>query len=106
MNEPTRQHDGMPDNMPPGLDALLREWHDVNADRAAEGRDALVERLRESRPAERPRSTTARQPGPVAVLALFIQRAIVNRYTPAFASLMFLVVIIAMLVPRLPTAIR
>ena len=43
MNKHAKQPDGTPDNMPQGLDALLREWHDVNADRAAHGiADTLV----------------------------------------------------------------
>ena len=96
MNDPSKH----PDRTPPELDALLREWHDVNADRAAHGRDLLVERLRETRRAERTRPAAIRQPGPFAVLAELAQRMVVNRYTPALASLTFLVVIIALLVPR------
>ena len=48
MNEqndiPTNPHDVGP---PPGdeLDALLRAWHQENADRAAAGRDKLVDPL-------------------------------------------------------------
>ena len=30
------------------LDALLRRWHDVNAQRAAAGREALMQRLAKS----------------------------------------------------------
>jgi len=96
MNDPAKQ----PDHMPPELDALLREWHDVNADRAAHGRDLLVERLRKTRRAEQTRAAAPRLPGPFAVLAGLAQRMVANRYMPALASLTFLVVIIALLVPR------
>ena len=100
MNKHAKQPDGTPDNMPQGLDALLREWHDVNADRAADGRDLLVERLREARRADQARAAAPRLPGPFAVLAGLARRMVVNRYTPALASLTFLIVIIALLVPR------
>ena len=74
MNDPAKQ----PDHVPPGLNTLLREWHDVNADRAAHGRDLLVERLRKTRRAEQTRAAAPRLPGPLDVLAGFAQRMVAN----------------------------
>ena len=36
------KHANQPDGMSPQLDALRREWHDVNAGQAAPGRDLPV----------------------------------------------------------------
>ena len=94
MSDPT------PQGPPPHdeLDALLKQWHDVNAERAAAGRDRLVRELRSVRRAQRAAATP--RPNPIAVLASLVRGALVNRYTPAVASLMFLVAIIGLLMPR------
>src|SRR5262245_22684376 len=79
------------------LDALLRRWHDVNAERAAAGRDRLITALRDER-RERRRAAAAPKLTLADILAV-VRRTLVNRYSPAVASLMFLVVIAALLMP-------
>jgi hypothetical protein len=91
MTDHERHPTGMPGDE---LDSLLRRWHDVNAERAAAGRDRLVAALRSARaPAPGPRGAT------LAAAFAFVRSALMNRYSPAVASLMFLVVIAALLVP-------
>ena len=94
------KHAKQPDGMSPKLDALLREWHDVNAEHAAHGRDLLVEQLREARRAEQARAAAPRLPGPFAVLAGIARRMVGNRYTPALASAPLRVGIIPLPVAR------
>ena len=77
------------------LDSLLRQWHDVNAERAAAGRDELVGRLRDQGQADR-----GLVAGRLGTAASFVRIAIMNRYSPIAASLLFAVVVIALLVPR------
>ncbi len=82
---------------------MLRQWHDVNADRAAAGRDELMARLSEAR--QRERHAQPAQPAKfafgesIATVVAFTRSVIMNRYSPAVASLMFLVVIFALLMP-------
>ncbi len=88
-------------NNPPGtgdeLDSLLRRWHDVNAERAAAGRDRLIAAMRDER---RTRRRAPSSPGlTVSAILGIVRRTLVNRYSPAVASLMFLVVIAALLMP-------
>ncbi len=93
------QHHGNPSSQQPGdeLDSLLRRWHDVNAERAAAGRDRLIATMRDERRAKRPAPSS---PGlTVSAILGVVRRTLMNRYSPALASLMFLVVIAALLMP-------
>ncbi len=90
-------HDNNPKGTGDKLDSLLRRWHDVNAERAAAGRDRLIAAMRDER---RKRRRTPSSPGlTVSAILGIVRRALVNRYSPAVASLMFLVVIAALLMP-------
>ncbi len=92
------------------LDAMLRTWHDANAQRAAAGRDRLVRALAEQaddeqhvlrfkdHPAAREpqiASRVAARPSPFALL----RSLAVNPYSRLAASLMILVALITLLIP-------
>ncbi|MCH7847853.1 MAG: VWA domain-containing protein, partial [Planctomycetes bacterium] len=92
------------------LDAMLRTWHDANAQRAAAGRDRLVRALAEQaddeqhvlrfkdHPAAREpqiASRVAARPSPFALL----RSIAVNPYSRLAASLMILVALITLLIP-------
>ena len=81
------------------LDSLLRQWHAVNAEQAAAGRDRLLERLRAQERARKQRPTADRAvAGSLTAFFLLIRSALVNRYSPA-AALMVFIVIFAVLFP-------
>lgn len=89
--------DGRDDAMPPPrdeLDALLREWHTVHADRARAGRDRLLAALaRENNPA--PTAGAGQSP-----IIRIIRSTIVNRYSPlAAAALVAVALAISFLIP-------
>ena len=102
MSDPTKQSQGPSPHdehdRQATLDVLLRQWHDVNADRAAAGRDRLLHQLRESRRAQRVAARS--QPGAFALLGAYLRTIVMNRYAPALASLGFVVVVFTLLVPR------
>ncbi len=92
------------------LDAMLRTWHDANAQRAAAGRDRLVRALAEQaddeqhvlrfkdHPAAREPQIAGRvtaRPSPFVLLRSFA----VNPYSRLAASLMILVALITLLIP-------
>ncbi len=92
------------------LDAMLRTWHDANAQRAAAGRDRLVRALAEQaddeqhvlrfrdHPAARDSQIAdpvAARPSPFALL----RSLAVNPYSRLAASLMILVALITLLIP-------
>jgi hypothetical protein len=80
------------------LDSLLRSWHEVNAERAAAGRDRLLARLR------RERQPSREAPGfgeSLAAFILFVRSAIMNRYSPVAATVIVMVAVIAVLMPSL-----
>ncbi|MHC5022719.1 MAG: VIT and vWA domain-containing protein, partial [Planctomycetota bacterium] len=101
-----------PDNTPRSsepprdeLDELLREWHGLHAKQAAAARDRLLDSLSGApdgaiAPDPRPRrdisSVAPDRPSPLVI----IRRLIMNRYTPAAASLMLVAALLAaLLVP-------
>ena len=84
---------------PDELDSILRQWHAVNAEQAAAGRDRLLERIRAQERARKRRPTADRAvAGSLTAFFLLIRSALVNRYSPA-AALMVFIVIFAVLFP-------
>ncbi|MHC4416459.1 MAG: VIT domain-containing protein [Planctomycetota bacterium] len=82
------------------LDALLRSWHAVNAERATAGRDRLLAGLRaETRPREAPRPAGPALGESVVAFISLLRSVLMNRYSPVAASLLLLVTLIAVLMP-------
>lgn len=74
------------------LDALLRQWHEVHAERAREGRDDLLQALAGA-PAHS--GGPHRRISPIAI----IRRTVASPYVRAAASFLLLVTLIALLMP-------
>jgi hypothetical protein len=74
------------------FDALLRQWHEVHAERARDGRDRL---LRTLAGAEVHAGGFRRRTGPLA----FVRRVVTSPYARAAASFLLLVALIALLMP-------
>jgi len=74
------------------FDALLRQWHEVHAERACDGRDRLLQALA---------GAPAHSGGPHRRIAplVFVRRAATSPYVRAAASFLLLVTLIALLVP-------
>ncbi|MBN1345225.1 MAG: VWA domain-containing protein [Phycisphaerae bacterium] len=95
------------------LDAMLRIWHEENADRAAAGRDGLLRTLAEQRgraprdnqketehnaPPHRRKYATGTAQGIPHIRTLF-RRIIMNRYSPAAAAVLVIGTLITLLGP-------
>ncbi|UCD29944.1 MAG: hypothetical protein JSV03_05565, partial [Planctomycetota bacterium] len=92
------------------LDALLRAWHQANADRAAAARDRLMRTLGEQNHKEgmEPGGRIGVKPDELSEGGAFgarhggrnlIRRMIMNRYSPIAACLVLLAVLIPLLIP-------
>ncbi len=88
------------------LDGLLREWHQMNAERAAASRDRLMHNIPQNRvePAAADHVQVDAEAGhrpatTVATTRPFIRRLIMNRYAPIAASLVLLAALIPTLLP-------
>ncbi|MCH8006775.1 MAG: VWA domain-containing protein, partial [Planctomycetes bacterium] len=85
---------------PDKLDSLLRQWHAVNAEQAAAGRDRLLERIRAQERARKPRPTADRAiAGSLTAFFHLIRSALVNRYSPAAALMVFIVIFAVLYFP-------
>lgn len=84
------------------LDALLRQWHAVHADRARAGRDRLLAALA-AEPARNPEKPAAAHDAgapPRTPVIHVIRRTLMNRYSPmAAAALIALALLVSMLIP-------
>jgi len=89
MNHRTPDQSDMHDD---ALDALLRQWHDTNADRAMAQRDQLMSAVSGSLAARR-----AAHANPFRFTNL--RRIVMNRYTPIAASIALLATLLVLLVP-------
>jgi CheY-like chemotaxis protein len=79
------------------LDALLREWHEENAERARAQRDQLLAVVGPTLAAQRARAQSTQHADPFSWAAL--RRKLMTRYMPIAATLALVVTLATLLVP-------
>ncbi len=106
MTDRSKQPKEPPAGPPPrdDLDRLLQSWHGIHAQRAAAGRDELIERIARERHSVKATRAAKRWAAPISAfrrfdVSPFLRRFVMNRYSPVAASLLLLVGIIALLMP-------
>ncbi|MFH1418895.1 MAG: VIT domain-containing protein, partial [Planctomycetota bacterium] len=103
MNDFNDIHDGHEDFGPPPqdeFDSLLRDWHNENADRAAAGRDRLLQSLAVS---QKNHDSSSNQATSDRALGRFpLRRIIMNRYSPAAAAMLLIGTLVAILNYAIP----
>lgn len=81
------------------LDAMLREWHQVHADKAAAGRDRLLAALaNEASPTQVIEPKVSQDTHARSVIAV-IRRVVMNRYSPLAAAAIAFAVLLPFILP-------
>ncbi|MCH8164558.1 MAG: hypothetical protein IH889_03010, partial [Planctomycetes bacterium] len=106
MTDRSKQPKEPPAGPPPrdDLDRLLRSWHGIHAQRAAAGRDELIERIARERHSVKATRAAKRWAAPISAfrrfdVSPFLRRYVMNRYSPIAASMLGLIALIALLMP-------
>lgn len=89
------------------LDTLLREWHENNRDRAAQGRDRLIAALKREDAAATPADTAivietkpaSEHAGRDRSVLAVIRRAVVSRYAPLAAAAVAIACVLPFMLP-------
>ncbi|MCH8164700.1 MAG: VWA domain-containing protein, partial [Planctomycetes bacterium] len=86
------------------LDQLLQSWHAIHAQRAAAGRDELIERIARERHSVKATRAAKRWAAPISAfrrfdVSPFLRRFVMNRYSPVAASMLLVIALIALFMP-------
>ncbi|MCZ6612253.1 MAG: VIT domain-containing protein, partial [Planctomycetota bacterium] len=106
MTDQSKPPKGPPAGPPPrdDLDRLLQSWHGIHAQRAAAGRDELIERIARERHSVKATRAAKRWAAPISAfrrfdVSPFLRRFVMNRYSPVAASMLGLIALIALFMP-------